>query len=207
MKKNLLENLVKQIIAEQAMMDKTVFETGKAISRMLLKHPQQKERYQVIILSLLIGFKHFRHDVESSWDSLVDVAKNIMRGEHFQLNSQVLDQLLDFDIKNEFKESEEISFGSISINKKIHELKVGEKVYNKVPPKQFNLLYYLMSEPNIVKSKEDILNKVWPDNFDVPDSNIAITIIKLKQNYLGQKYSNCIQNVSKRGYRFVPPKR
>lgn len=207
MKKTLLENLIKQILNEHAMNDQTVFEAGKSIAKMLLKHPQQRERYQVIILSILMGFKHFGHDVDSSWDSLMEVAKNIMRGENFQLNSQVLDTLLDFDIKKEFKESEELSYGSMSINKRIHELKVGDKIYNKIPSKQFNLLYFLMSEPNVIKSKEEILNKVWEGNFDVPDSNIPITIIKLKQNYLGPKYSNCIQNISRKGYKFVPPKR
>lgn len=200
-----LEKLIKKLIIEQIHKDPTLDHLGKELSKMILKYPQTNERYQAIIFVLLSAFKYIRNDVDASWHSLVNVGEKIMRGDKFSLNSEVLDQLLDKSIKKSSEAEGELEYGPIVINKNIHELRVKNHVYIKIPSKLFNVLYFLMEHPHVVKSREEILDKIWKENYNVPDRNVDITITKLKKNYLKQ-YSNCIVSVPKRGYKFVPPR-
>jgi TolB-like protein/DNA-binding winged helix-turn-helix (wHTH) protein/tetratricopeptide (TPR) repeat protein len=67
-------------------------------------------------------------------------------------------------------------------------------------PKVFDTLAALAAKPGEVRSKDDLLQAVWPDSF-VEESNLAQNISVLRKT-LGNGY---IETVPKRGYRFVPP--
>ena len=95
-------------------------------------------------------------------------------------------------------------FGPFSID-------LGERVLRRdgrpVPltPKAFDVLAALLEQPGRLVSKEDLLQKVWPDTF-VEESNLAYNVFALRKA-LGDTADNgqYIETVAKRGYRFTAP--
>src|SRR5258708_28353763 len=70
-----------------------------------------------------------------------------------------------------------------------------------LPPKVFaTLLALVENAPRIVEKKE-LLKTVWPDTF-VEESNLSQNVFSLRK-ILGEP--ECIENVPKRGYRFIAP--
>jgi len=70
-------------------------------------------------------------------------------------------------------------------------------------PKAFDLLATLIEQPGRLASKEDLLQKIWPDTF-VEESNLAYHVFALRKA-LGDTTDTeqYIETVPKRGYRFV----
>jgi TolB-like protein/DNA-binding winged helix-turn-helix (wHTH) protein len=70
-----------------------------------------------------------------------------------------------------------------------------------LPPKVFaTLLALVESAPHIVE-KDVLLKTIWPDTF-VEESNLSQNVFSLRK-ILGEP--ECIENVPKRGYRFIAP--
>jgi len=80
-------------------------------------------------------------------------------------------------------------------------LKDGQPVA--LTPKAFDLLAALLEQPGRLTSKEELLQKLWPDTF-VEESNLAYHVFALRKA-LGDtaETEQYIQTVPKRGYRFV----
>ena len=75
--------------------------------------------------------------------------------------------------------SDIIEIGDLKINRVRHELSYcGNKVH--LAKKEFKLLYYLMSVPGKVFSREDIIFNVWGDTF-VGDRTIDVHIRKIRE--------------------------
>ena len=70
-------------------------------------------------------------------------------------------------------------------------------------PKAFDLLAALLERPGQLISKEELLQKVWPDTF-VEESNLAYNVFALRKA-LGDTAENSsyIETVPKKGYRFT----
>ena len=85
---------------------------------------------------------------------------------------------------------------------------IGERVLMRhgepVPltPKAFDVLAALLEKPGQLISKEELLQKVWPDTF-VEESNLAYNVFALRKA-LGDTAENSryIETVPKKGYRF-----
>jgi pimeloyl-ACP methyl ester carboxylesterase/DNA-binding winged helix-turn-helix (wHTH) protein len=79
----------------------------------------------------------------------------------------------------------------------------GEKGVVSLTPKAFDTLLVLVENSGHVLSKEELMEKVWPDSF-VEENNLAQNISALRkaldEEGSGQKY---IETVPKRGYRFI----
>ena len=74
-------------------------------------------------------------------------------------------------------------------------------------PKAMRTLLLLVENAGQVVSKEEILQKVWPDTF-VGDSSLTRTISDLRKALsVTDDEHECIATISKRGYRFVAPVR
>jgi DNA-binding winged helix-turn-helix (wHTH) protein len=93
-------------------------------------------------------------------------------------------------------------FGPFSID-------LGERVLRRdgrpVPltPKAFDVLAALVEQPGRLISKDELLQKVWPDTF-VEESNLAYNVFALRKA-LGDTADNgqFIETIPKRGYRFI----
>ena len=68
--------------------------------------------------------------------------------------------------------------------------------------KEFLLLRYLMTHPNQVLSREQVLNQLWEIGGE-PSSNVVAAQMRLLRRKLG-KYDTLIETVYGMGYRFKP---
>ena len=92
--------------------------------------------------------------------------------------------------------SSPISIGEISINKSTHKLLYSDKeIY--LARKEFNLLYFLMTIPGKVFTREEIITTIWKDAI-VGDRTIDVHIRKIREK-IG---SNHIKTVKGIGYKF-----
>ena len=113
-----------------------------------------------------------------------------------ELLSRVRAVLRRYDTR---KESDELSYGGISISPASHHVKVdGKKV--ELTLKEFNLLLYLMENEGIVLDRDSILNTVWGYSFDGENRTVDVHIRHLREK-LGDEGQR-IETVKGVGYRF-----
>ena len=67
-----------------------------------------------------------------------------------------------------------------------------------IPKKEFELLSYLMSSPDKVFRREEILSEVWGDAF-IGDRTIDVHVRKLREKF-GREIIRTVKGV---GYRFM----
>ena len=89
-----------------------------------------------------------------------------------------------------------IEIGDINIDKEKHLLFLkGEELY--LARKEFNLLYYLMTVPGKVFSREEIINQIWKGTY-VGDRTIDVHVRKIREK-IGNHHIKTIKGV---GYKF-----
>lgn len=95
-------------------------------------------------------------------------------------------------------------FGVFHLNVADRQLKRGESTIS-LTPKLFDLLVFLLDNHGRAISKDELLNKVWPDSF-VSEENLSRHISMLRkalgEDSGGQRY---IETLPKFGYRFAEP--
>ena len=91
---------------------------------------------------------------------------------------------------------ERIKIGAIDIDKSKHKLIYKEEEIF-LAKKEFNLLYYLMTVPGKVCSRQEIINEVWKDAI-VGDRTIDVHVRKIREK-IGESYIKTIKGV---GYKF-----
>ena len=92
----------------------------------------------------------------------------------------------------------DLSVGIVVDREKYKVFKDGEAV--KLPRKEFELLALIMSKPQKVFHRDEIMNKVWGTEVVVGDRTIDVHIRKLRKK-LGDKHIQTIKGV---GYKFEP---
>ena len=100
-------------------------------------------------------------------------------------------------LKRNNKESESIiSLGNIDINREKHVLKYNSEEIH-LAKKEFNLLYFLMTIPGKVFTREEIIYKIWKDAV-VGDRTIDVHVRKIREK-IGNHHIKTIKGV---GYKF-----
>tara|TARA_B100000902_G_scaffold399870_1_gene473203 strand:+ start:31629 stop:32300 length:672 start_codon:yes stop_codon:yes gene_type:complete len=89
-----------------------------------------------------------------------------------------------------------IKIDNISIDKDKHILVYGNKEIH-LARKEFNLLYYLMTFPGKVFTREEIISNIWKDAF-VGDRTIDVHIRKIREK-IGSHHIKTIKGI---GYKF-----
>ena len=98
--------------------------------------------------------------------------------------------------KRKKKNDGPIEIGDIHINKSIHKLLYsGKEIY--LARKEFNLLYYLMTVPGKVFTREEIISTIWKDAV-VGDRTIDVHIRKIREK-IGSQHIKTIKGI---GYKF-----
>ena len=69
-------------------------------------------------------------------------------------------------------------------------------------PTEFKLLHYLMSNPERVHSRAQVLDRVWGDRVFVEDRTVDVHIRRLRQALADSGHDEMIQTVRGVGYRF-----
>ena len=94
-----------------------------------------------------------------------------------------------------------ICFGELEINTSTYIAQLdGEELH--LPRKEFELLAFFMSQPNIIFNREELLGRLWEGDVFVVDRTIDVHINRIRSK-LGP-YKNWIETVKGIGYRFRP---
>lgn len=93
---------------------------------------------------------------------------------------------------------ERITFGPIEIDRKTFSVTVdGEKIY--FPRKEFEILFFLLSNPDRVFNREILLKEIWGSDVYVVDRTVDVHVRKIREK-LG-KYSDMIETIKGVGYK------
>jgi two-component system alkaline phosphatase synthesis response regulator PhoP len=106
--------------------------------------------------------------------------------------------------KREYSSSEEkshlnLKIGPIEIDREKYVVKIDNKEVF-FPKKEFELLYYLASQPGKVFNRDILLKKIWGDDIYVVERTIDVHVRKIREK-LG-KYEDLIETIKGVGYRF-----
>ena len=94
-----------------------------------------------------------------------------------------------------------ICFGELEINTSTYIAQLNEEELY-LPRKEFELLAFFMSQPNIIFRRGDLLSGIWEEDVFVVDRTIDVHINRIRSK-LGP-YKNWIETVKGIGYRFRP---
>ncbi|NLL76088.1 MAG: response regulator transcription factor [Clostridiales bacterium] len=97
------------------------------------------------------------------------------------------------------KSCDNLTFGEFCVSPGSRTVTVGGKVIN-LPPKEFDLLLYLVQNERLVLSREQLLNKVWGYDY-YGDARTVDTHIKSLREHLGDN-RRVIQTAWGVGYKF-----
>lgn len=98
---------------------------------------------------------------------------------------------------NTVSKSSEIAAGNIKLDRNSYTLAIsGDE--STLPKKEFELLWLLMTNPNIVFNRQQILNKVWEPDVEVLERTVDVHVRRVREK-IGEGY---IQTVKGVGYKF-----
>jgi DNA-binding response OmpR family regulator len=99
-----------------------------------------------------------------------------------ELLARVKSQLRRYKRLNTVPEKKEgiIEIDDLTINSNTHEVKVGEKEI-KLTPREFEILYLLARNRNMVFSIEKIYQAVWKEDFFESDNTVMVHIRKIRE--------------------------
>jgi DNA-binding response OmpR family regulator len=90
--------------------------------------------------------------------------------------------------------------GTLVVDRRAHRVTLrGEEI--KLTPKEFELLRFLASEPDVVRSRSEILDEVWDANWYGPTKTVDAHVASVRQK-LG--HNGWIEAVRGVGFRLVP---
>jgi two-component system phosphate regulon response regulator PhoB len=94
-----------------------------------------------------------------------------------------------------------IEVGSLRLDPVTHRV-TGNGTQLDLGPTEFRLLHYLMSNPERVHSRSQVLDRVWGDRVFVEDRTVDVHIRRLRQALSASGHEEMIQTVRGVGYRF-----
>lgn len=75
-----------------------------------------------------------------------------------------------------------VRIGNTTINKKSYEVKIGEKT-SLLPLKEFELLFFLTSNPMQVFSREHLIERIWGLDFEGDERTVDVHIKRLRERF------------------------
>ena len=93
-------------------------------------------------------------------------------------------------------------FDNLIINMSAYEVIIkGKKVY--MPPKELELLNFLASHPNIVFSRDQLLDEVWDFDYCGESRTVDVHVKRLREKIDGASDKWKLETVWKKGYKFL----
>ncbi len=91
--------------------------------------------------------------------------------------------------------SQVLSFKEITLDKEKYEVRVDQELIE-LTNKEFDLLEYMLKNPNIVLSREKLLEKIWGYDFEGESRTLDIHVSTLRKNLLSaSKYLQTVRGV------------
>lgn len=75
-----------------------------------------------------------------------------------------------------------IRIGSTTINKKSYEVQIGDRTFL-LPLKEFELLYFLMSHPMQVFSRDQLIEQIWGLEYEGDERTVDVHIKRLRDRF------------------------
>jgi two-component system phosphate regulon response regulator PhoB len=94
-----------------------------------------------------------------------------------------------------------IEIGGLRVDPVTHRV-TGNGIVIDLGPTEFRLLHFLMSNPERVHSRANVLDKVWGDRVYVEDRTVDVHIRRLRKALEASQHEEMIQTVRGVGYRF-----
>ena len=95
---------------------------------------------------------------------------------------------------------DELEYNDIVLNLSNLTLSCEDRSIN-LGPKEFDIMHLLMSNPNVIVQKEDIIVKVWGTESDAEDNNVEVYVSFLRKKLKHLKSTTQITTIRKMGYR------
>lgn len=97
------------------------------------------------------------------------------------------------------KTIEKLNFEGLVMDISKHQLSVGSEIIE-LTPKEFGVLYLLMKEPDIVKTREELLNDVWGYDYFGQTNVVDVYIRTLRNKLAPVNKDKMIQTIRGVGY-------
>lgn len=97
-------------------------------------------------------------------------------------------------------EDEIIKLGKLTVDAKAHRVSAGDDTIN-LGPTEFRLLHYLITHPDRVFSRDQLLDRVWGRNVYIDDRTVDVHIRRLRKALTPCGCERMIQTVRGAGYR------
>jgi two-component system phosphate regulon response regulator PhoB len=121
-----------------------------------------------------------------------------------ELHSRVRAVLRRLNAPTEF--SNTVTAGDISIDSTLHRITINGQAVD-FSPTEFKLLHFLLTHPDRVYARDQLLDNVWGKNIYVEDRTVDVHIRRLRkvlQPFACDSYITTVRGV---GYRFCVPKK
>ncbi|MCF8177389.1 MAG: phosphate regulon transcriptional regulator PhoB [Sulfuritalea sp.] len=94
-----------------------------------------------------------------------------------------------------------VELGGLRLDPTTHRITAGDTVMN-LGPTEFRLLHFLMTHPERVHSRGQLLDQVWGDHVFVEERTVDVHIRRLRAALEAGGYDALVQTVRGSGYRF-----
>jgi two-component system, OmpR family, phosphate regulon response regulator PhoB len=88
--------------------------------------------------------------------------------------------------------------------RRVHAQHDGQRVEVKLGPTEFRLLHFLMTHPERVHSRTQLLDRVWGDHVFIEDRTVDVHIKRLRDALSPVGCAHRVETVRGAGYRFSP---
>lgn len=105
-----------------------------------------------------------------------------------------------YDIKEKNMRSV-INFHELQVNVSSYKIIFNDKIIN-ATPKEIEILFLLLSNPDITLSRDEMLDKIWGADYTYVDRRTIDTHINRIRSHLPKDYADRIKSVYGVGYRF-----
>jgi two-component system, OmpR family, response regulator len=96
--------------------------------------------------------------------------------------------------------SQMVRVGDLAMNRKTHELRVGQQSLT-VPPKEFELLFELASHAGRTLSRSALIEGIWGYDFEGNERTLDVHINRLRERFPKERHSFRICTIRGLGYR------
>ncbi len=101
----------------------------------------------------------------------------------------------------EEEEDREIRFEGLTINQTTYEVYLGEQKIE-MPPKEFELLYFLAKNANKVFTRDQLLDEIWGYEFFGDSRTVDVHMKRIREKIEGEEQSWHLKTVWGVGYKF-----
>ncbi len=101
------------------------------------------------------------------------------------------------------EEADQFAFHGLRLDARSHRV-TADEAQVELGPTEFRLLRFLMSHPDRVYSRAQLLDRVWGENAYIEERTVDVHVRRLRKALEPHGYARLVQTVRGAGYRFSP---